>query len=778
MRRFFTFVFLLSLALPVGFSISGCTSNPNANYCNNAGYGIKKGTVFTISLTPTQGISLAFGQTGTVTTPTAADCVGATASASSYTYLTDNPNLADISPTGSICAGTWNKFSAGGTPDYTVCTPATTSGVVHLWASASGVSSNKIPVFIHAPISSLELTNPGSTSTSCVSQTGTQTLGVSAFTSSAGCQAPLCGTGPIAANGSCPAYPATSSCNNVIGSLTYSPVNANVASIDQNGVITAKSPGSTAITATLSQVSSTAGYFTVCPPVSFTLALPAGGTTGTISNGVTQNLNSLAKDVNGTTISGLTLNYTSTIPANVAVSSAGAVTSTFPGVSNIYAFCQPSNCNPSPLDQVAVLDATGVPVVSNKVQITAAGSSSTYLWIGSPNNSQYFVPVNLQANSVGSPVRLPYLPNSMVLDQAGTNLYFGSYRELMVYSATTNTLTTEDINVPGVVLAASPDSSQVLINDQNRQVFYLYNVSAKTFTTFGGVGAKAAYTLDGQTLYIVGPKTGAYANTLFVYNTFTGWHVYNGTNSPDVAAAAPGNDLAIMAPHIGAYVAGANSTIARGYCWDPNNKTESPSGTAYPPAETVAFPTDRLAATLDGNHIIGVGLSASGATTLTDIGLNNIAVGSPPTNTTVGQTVICPAAGGLTFTSTPVQTPISISASSLNQVVAASDSSIAFVTYNNSSAAAGALPYYKPGAAGNLGTLGSVTLAGSATAPVGGVFSPDNSIFFAGTTGDNLVHFIDTSKLTDTQQIDPKLVDGNGNPVAPTVIFVHPRSIN
>jgi trimeric autotransporter adhesin len=49
------------------------------------------------------------------------------------------------------------------------------------------------------------------------------------------------------------------------------------------------------------------------------------------------------------------------------------------------------------------------------------------------------------------------------------------------------------------------------------------------------------------------------------------------------------------------------------------------------------------------------------------------------------------------------------------------------------------------------------------TAPVAGAFSPDDTLFFVSTAGDNLVHYIDTQKLitdpahADTQQINPNL---------------------
>src|SRR5271166_2532455 len=110
MRRLLTLVCLLCLAIPAGISVSGCTRNPGANYCNGLGYGLKITDVASIDLEPrTTGISLAFGQTQQVSGPTAKTCKGAAASVSSYSYGTTNNQLVDISPTGNICGGTWNR---------------------------------------------------------------------------------------------------------------------------------------------------------------------------------------------------------------------------------------------------------------------------------------------------------------------------------------------------------------------------------------------------------------------------------------------------------------------------------------------------------------------------------------------------------------------------------------------------------------------------------------------------------------------------------------------
>ena len=72
MRRYLALIFLLCVAIPTGVSISGCTRNPAANYCNGLGFGLKITDVFSIDLEPrTTGVSLAFGQTRQSSAPTA-----------------------------------------------------------------------------------------------------------------------------------------------------------------------------------------------------------------------------------------------------------------------------------------------------------------------------------------------------------------------------------------------------------------------------------------------------------------------------------------------------------------------------------------------------------------------------------------------------------------------------------------------------------------------------------------------------------------------------------
>ncbi len=168
MRRFLTLVCLLGLAIPAGVSISGCVRNPAGNYCNGLGYGLKLTALANLTLQPqTAGISLAYGQTTTVLQPTATTCKGNPASipSGSLSWGTTNNQLVDISPSGGVCAGTWNRNSGGGIPDYTYCSypnPLPSTGglpyaIAYITASAESVTSNPVAVYVHAPVSSISL---------------------------------------------------------------------------------------------------------------------------------------------------------------------------------------------------------------------------------------------------------------------------------------------------------------------------------------------------------------------------------------------------------------------------------------------------------------------------------------------------------------------------------------------------------------------------------------------------------------------------------------------
>ncbi|MGA9673222.1 MAG: hypothetical protein WBQ94_28745 [Terracidiphilus sp.] len=774
MRRFLTLVCLLCLAVPAGISISGCTRNPAAKYCPaTSGYGLQITQVASITMTPeTGGISLAYGQTQQAAAPSAKTCVGTPASVGAYNYGTTNNQLVDISPSGNMCAGTWNRNTGGGIANYTICSapnPAPSNGGLpygsaFISASAEGVSSNPVQVFVHAQVTSVTLVGPQS----CVSQAAPPVqLDAEACYSSNGKQYELCAPSTVT-NYSCPGKLASGvtsvpNCSAAIGTLSYQVGTGTVASINSlTNQITAELPGTTVITASIAGSGSSAGYFTTCPPQSINVTLANGATSGTVTKGVTQNLTTTVLDTNNNPITGLSLEYQSTDPIDITAGASGAITTNFPGVASITAICQPSVCNPAPINEIGLL-GTGLPISSNPVVVTTPGTASDFLWFGAPGQSQYFSAVELLTGTPASTIRLPYVPNSMVMDMLGTSLYFGSTHELMYYSTFSNSITRQDTNVPGVVLAVSPNNQDLLINDQVRQLFYIYNVSGGGSSTFGGMGTAAAWTLDSQTLYVTDSASAGpgHTDTLYVYNNNTGW-----TTSP-LAPSGPGTtnpgttNVAITVPGVGAYLSG-NPTVAHTWC-PSGNVGNYASMQFYPLGDSVNTQTNVLAATTDGKHILGAAVFGGGAT-LSDIAItvpSNTPVGgspSPAPCSVSASGVLSP----LTISHTVNQLPLSqINATAVNQVVTAPSSNLAFVTYNGATPKA-PLPYYMPGS----GAVNYFTLNGASaiTAPLAGVFSPDGTYFFVSTAGDNLVHFISipttigaSTPLTDSQQIAPGL---------------------
>jgi hypothetical protein len=789
MRRYLTLVCLLCLAIPAGISVSGCSRNPGANYCNGSGYGLKITEVSKITLEPeTTGISLAYGQTKQVTAPTAVNCNQGTVSVSTYTYGTTNNQLVDISPAGSICAGTWNRNTGGGIANYTICSAPTTLpstgglpyATAYITASAQSVTSNPVTVYVHTPVTSVALVGPSS----CISQGDTAQLDEQACysqtTNGVSSQVLLCAPSSVTDNSTATlacdlpsgiARSAIPACTSAIGTPSFSVGTSTVATLNSTtNAITAVMPGTTLITATLTGVGSTAGFFSTCPPKS--IAITLNGKSGadnpvTVTHGITQTMVTEVTDTAGKAISGLTLDYQSTDPVDITASSSGSITTSFPGTASVYAICQPSTCNPAPTSEIGV-NGTGLPIASVPVVIKTPGTTSNYAWFGAPGNSRYIVPVELLNGSVGSTIKLPFVPNSMIMDRTATSIYMGSDTKLMTLSTTSNAVSSTS-SVFGVVLAVSPNNQMVLVNDQKSGTFYIYNVSGSIASSTKGMGAAAAWTPDSKTLYITDSAalgTG-HSDNLYVYNANTSWtvqslpcSVYDKTSCPSPTIGA--QNLAVTIPSVGAYLSGSPTTA---HTWCP---TGTAGGTLnYYPASGDSIPaeTDVLAATTDGNHILGAAVS-SGQVTISDIGVQipTTACGVVTNSTTGVQTLPTPlSTGGTLLTSPPLS--VNVSATAINQVVTSPVSNLAFITYTGDATGA-SLPYYVPGTSSTAGTLGYVSLTGSSniTAPVAGAFTPDDSIFFVSTAGDNKIHYISvpsavTTKtpLTDTQQISPNL---------------------
>jgi trimeric autotransporter adhesin len=771
-RRLVSLVVLLLFTVPFGLSVTGCSKSTPVVYCNATDSGPVVGQVASISLAPTiatTGESLSYGQIGAALTATAEDCKGNAVSVKTYTYATSDTSLtfADVDPLGRVCAGSWNRNTGTGIQNFTTCTAPVTTPTTHLayiTATADGAVSNAIPVYTHATVASVELTGTSAGAQGSAACTTDPTSDCCASS------VPITGTvPPVYTGGTCLSQGVASrliakvldsSGNNItceVGNLAFNPLGTtnNVVTINPAGVAIANQPGSATITATISSVGSanTAGFFSTCPPVSIVLSAQGQSpSSGPISVPVNQaqSFTTTIVDKNNVQITGLTLQYASTSPQTVV---AGAtITPSFPGTTTITAICQPGGCNTAPYSQIG-LYGNGQPLTSNGITVNTTATSSTVLYVGS-TQSQYLFPYDFTTNQQSGSIKLPYIPNSLVISQDGTTIYMGSPFALMVFSTATNTVTTTYTSIVGTVLAVSPDSSTVAVYDPTRQTITLVSSAGAVSSTYNATPATAGGTLraewspDSQTLYITGTVDTSAKPQLLVHSVFNGWLPI------PIASGQNYTDVAVMVPAVGAYFAtGSPSTEGRSYCSSTSVTAGTPPVTTnsyYPLADVNTATANRLAATADGKHILG-----ATATTLSDIALNPILAEAPCPVPPLPQ--VTPSSGQLSSTLTTY--PLSgITASSINDVVPTSNSAVSFVTYNGSS---GILPMYVVPSSG-AGTVTPVSLTGGAAlAPVAGVFSTTDLNFYVGTSGDNLVHEI---TLTYPASGTPTAVDSGTLP--------------
>jgi hypothetical protein len=573
-----------------------------------------------------------------------------------------------------------------------------------------------------------------------------------------------------------------------------------IVSIDQNGVATANQPGSVLIQANVADAASSAGFFSTCPPASIALTAQGASQPGTPADPVVVNENNpealvaTAFDTNGKLLTGLSLEYVSTSPTTIPGSA--PVTPFLAGAASITAICEPPTCNPSSSSQIGLF-GNGKAVTSNPVSIVAPGTNSTVLFMAS-TQSQYVVTRDFTQTSQAAPFLLPFVPNSMLISNDGSTIYMGSSTGLMVLSAVTSlSMTRADITSPGTVLALSPDGTALVIANPEKQIVTIESSSGGIISSYGAAcpaeptaaspACRAEFTPDSQTVYITA------GNQLLVYSGYTGW-----TNiSPATGGGTPVSDVAITVPSVGAYFAGPETT-ARGYCASSTASTvggvTNETNAFFPSADCSSAVTDRVAATNDGLHILGA--TVSPVPTLQDL-LVQVPIASQRTPVSTpsgtGFSIACPATQttnscgvtnqGLAFSNNTYTTPLSsssiqISASAITGIVPTSDSSLAFITYTLPTGSSGTSPAYLPAyapAASGLGKLNYVALlpapnppaapgTPAPTAPIAGVISADNTTFYVGTTGDNLVHIINRATLTDSPSsaLAPKLPPAPG----------------
>ncbi len=789
MRRFVGLLLFVFFAFPLGLSVAGCGHGTAVVYCNGSGYGPTTGQVKSITLSSnlvTTGESVNYGQIGNALSASAVDCNNQAVSVSSFVYSSTDPSIADVNPAnGTVCGGTWNRNTGGGIANFTVCTPpvSTTNHTAFITAAGGGATSNSIEVFIHAPVTSVVLgpasadcvNDPASSCTQCnpnlIGATLPDPSTVQTY-SSASCFSQNTVTQLIAR-----VYAGATNITCQAGPIAFAlQSNTSVANINAQGYATLGQPGSALVTATVSNSSSAlnAGLLSTCPPSAITLT--AVGQAATANNipvaiNAAQTFIATVYDTNknkdnnfqGNQLTGLQLEFNSTLPVNFPTTG-DAVDAAYPGTANITAVCQPPSCNPAPFSQIGV-NGNGVPVTSNGITVTAPGTSSDVLYMGSLG-SQYIVSRDFTTSTQTAPLKLPYTPTSMVISQDGSIIYMGSSGGLMTVATASGTVSGTYQQVQGNVLAVAPNNSYAVVTDPARQTVSLVTSTGGVFSSFNGVGTRAQWTPDSTTLYVT-----TNTDQLLTYSTLLGWQPIN--------TAEQYTDVAVTVPNLGAYFAGTSTTDGRTVCPSTTAvSTATPpvaTNTFYPLADQAALPTDRVSYTTDGKHLLGATV-AGGAPTLQDLvvtlptqnvgGVTTIAPCPPPPN---------PIAPGF-FSDTHTTHPLTgISASSITGVIPAGNSNVAFVTYNGASGTtSNLLPLYVP----STGALSNVTLSGAATAPIAGVFSTDNTNVYVGTAGDNVVHTIGVTGTTavETGVITPALPAVSGTGIAtPNLIVLRAR---
>jgi trimeric autotransporter adhesin len=617
-------------------------------------------------------------------------------------------------------------------------------------ATANGAVSNAIPIYVHPVVTGAEL-GPATAANSASLGPGTDscpndTVGTPVATPAGIVDGNKClsqtQVGQLVAR----VYQGgvVDALHNItceVGHLTFAAQTPSIVGIDENGAATAEQPGSTVITATVanSSTATQAGFFSTCPPASIVLSVtgkPAGTNSVNVAINNLQPLTATVLDTQNFPISGLSLEFNSTTPQTIPTA-VGSVTPAFPGSADITAVCQPTTCNTAPFSQIGLF-GNGKPITSNPITINAIGTSSTVLYMGS-TNSQYIAFRDFTVNQPSALLKLPYVPNSMVMNQAGTQMYLGSTQGLMTVNTSSNALGTTNQSIPGVVLSVSPDGNTVVVTDPTRQTISLVSVATSAVSTsYGGIGTSAAWSPDDQAVYIT-TTTGA----VLTHSPFTDWQM--------ATADETYTDVAVSVPSIGAFFAGPNTTDGRSYCASSvSSSTDNPpviTNQFLPLADQNTVATDQIAATTNGTHILGAH-AAGLASTFSDIDVTlptNAGTGS-----STGTSAACPAVVPTTYFQSTVNGPLpltGVNAATITGVVPSSNSAVAFVTYtlpNGATTGGGTVPLYFPPATG-VGTLQFLTLANGATAlsaPVSGIFSTDNFTFYTGTSGDNQVHMI------------------------------------
>jgi hypothetical protein len=509
-----------------------------------------------------------------------------------------NPAPLTILASGAACAGTWDSTG-------TICSPGS-PGVAIVFATAEGVTSAKTTIYVHQHINKVvvsRIDNPTPPQYDCFSQGTTWDYEAVAYDIN---NLDITNTvGPINWTVN----------NGTVATLT--PITSGQANVQNQVQVTAKTPGITQLFATVAGATSAplATPFTTCL-VSY-IRLQAQGTTTNSFSLVSgsKTVTATAVDTLGNTLANPPLTWSSSDPDVASFSNATSTNGTNSvtarvnaGGTNISASCTPPTCNIGVLPGLPVYGSTGnLPVGGQPVGPLAFGVISasvtplkipTYsAWAATTqckntlNCQSLAFAVSTGTTPVGASATLSRTPNSMLFNEQGTRIYFGSNLGLMYLDVNASPPTVTEVSTAstpcnvalcGKVLAISPDGNRVVVADSISTPHQVY-----VFNAASGAGAPldlvlsnpaenalaAAFSPDEMKIFILTDAGNMYISSSV--DSFTSFSV--ATSATDVAFSADGSI---------AYVAGDPASAITGY-----------STCAVPTAPTVNLGTGVTAAT-------------------------------------------------------------------------------------------------------------------------------------------------------------------------------------
>ncbi|MFL6314420.1 MAG: hypothetical protein ACJ71W_20135 [Terriglobales bacterium] len=641
-----------------------------------------------------------------------------------FTFNSSNTQIATVSPAGNVCAGVWDSL-------FVVCNGSDAHGnpisgtAIVTATAAGGVTSGPVTVAVHPSITSVtvdKVTEP------CFSIAQTHQFVAHAFHN-------------------------TTDITNQIGNFSWSASSPSVASVDANGLATARSPGITGVVASVGSTTSPAVFLKSCMPVQIVLHIngdPAGVPTesAVMNVGDTKTVQADMFDELGA----VTPNAPVTILSNnstVAAVSGTALTAVSPGGAGLQAVCAPPSCG----------IGVNTPIYSNLFGIFVGGTSpnTTTVYAAStfpnvPGTSIPLIPIDASKTPpvAGTPINLPGFPNSLLFDRAGTTGFIGTSNGLATLNTATNVVNLVSPVPIGKVLAVSADGNQAIIsnsatdpstgqpidNNPSEQRVWLVDKNASTITTFILTGAVAAnFDEDGFRAYVAASNGNVYVVSSFL----TPQTISLGGVNTDVTQLASG-------PFV--YVSNSAGLQSIATCNNAPQASNPPthSTTAIQFVQSVKDTNTLVAVDSPGVDIVGV----------------NTADLTPPTTITPAN---CP--GIVSYNNSFID--FGVGAFTAHQLlVGSAGTHIAVLP-------AGINKVLTVVNANNVNSPVAVPLPAGATEPLNGSLTPDGATLWVGVAGTNTVDRINLNSNVDEVQIPTTFKKADGSPAPPNLVVIKPK---